>query len=55
MLIMQVYHDSGHKRDSDRIRDFGCMPDSDRKICLWSMSQLGMPLLTLVAHHDTGQ
>jgi hypothetical protein len=26
MLIMQVYHDSGP------MLDFGCMPDSDRKI-----------------------
>jgi hypothetical protein len=30
MLIMQVYHDSG------RMRDFGRMPDSSRKIGLLS-------------------
>jgi hypothetical protein len=43
MLIMQIYHDSGH------MRDFGRMPDSDRK------TRLRSHLLTLVAHHGSGR
>jgi hypothetical protein len=40
MLIMQVYH------DSDRMRDFDHMPDSDRKI--WLRSRLRPPFPTPV-------
>jgi hypothetical protein len=43
ILIMQVYH------DSERMRDFGCMPDSGRKIWLRSYIQ------TLVALPDSGR
>jgi hypothetical protein len=48
-LIMHVYHDSSH------MHDFGRMPDCSWKIWLRSMSQLRTHLLTMVAHHDSGQ
>jgi hypothetical protein len=46
MLIMQVYHDSAC------MRDFGCMPDSSRKMRLWSYARLHSEDMTLVIYPD---
>jgi hypothetical protein len=48
MRIMQVYH------DSDRLHDFGHMPNSGRKEWLWSYVPTPVVLLDSDQHHDSG-
>jgi hypothetical protein len=49
MFIMQVYH------DFNRMRDFGCLPDSGRKIWLWSYILTPIDVMTQVVSPNSGR
>jgi hypothetical protein len=55
MLIIQVYHDSGHVRDFGRMPDSGRMSNSGRISRLRSYVQLWSYIPTPVALPDSGR